>query len=205
MPWRPDYITAEELADYVRTDVESDRPELTAACSSASRAIDDATYRQFGQTASEARVFTPKWSPLRGMWVVECDDLFAAPTAIAVDTAADGTFATTVDPANVLMLPVNSAAEGRPFLRVALRRGVSVFNPLGYESVRLTAVWGWATVPATIVAATKLQASRFFARRNSPYGVAGSPDQGSEIRLLSRVDPDVRLMIRDYKRDVWLS
>lgn len=206
MPWAPDYVTPEELADYVRTDVESDRLELTSACAAASRAVDLATYRQFGQTAAEARIYTPKWSPKLGMWVVECDDCFATPTAVAIDTAGDGTFSTTIDPADVVMRPVNNAVKGRPFERMAIRRGVSVFSPLGADSVRLTNVWGWSVgVPETVHLASRLQASRFFARRNSPYGVAGSPDQGSEIRLQSRADPDVKLMLKDYRRDVWLS
>jgi hypothetical protein len=45
-----------------------------------------------------------------------------------------------------------------------------------------------------------LQASRFYARRDSPYGVAGSPDLGSEVRLLSKVDPDVAVSLADYVR-----
>lgn len=207
MPWAPEYVTPEELAEFVRTDVESDRPDLTVACAAASRAIDLATYRQFGVTAGpEARIYTPKWSTKRGMWVIECDDVFAAPTAIAVDTVGDGTFSTTIDPSATLMLPVNNVVKGRPYERVALRRGVSVFSPLGPDSVRLTAIWGWTIgVPETIFLSSRLQASRFFARRNSPYGVAGSPDQGSEIRLQAKADPDVRLSVLPFRRDVWLS
>lgn len=206
MPWAPNYIAAEDLADYVRTDVESDRPELALACAAASRAIDLATYRQFGSTASEVRTYTPKWSPKRGMWVVECDDLFAAPTAITVDTAADGTFSTTVDASAAVLLPVNNVAEGKPYERVGLRRASLTASALDPDSVRLTAPWGWtAGIPETIFLASRLQASRFFARRNSPYGIAGSPDQGSEIRLQARADPDVALSVRYYKRAVWLS
>lgn len=205
MAWAPNYIEAEDLADFVHTDVESDRVELAGACAAASRAIDLATYRQFGVTAAEPRIYTPTWSTKRGMWVVECDDLFAPPTAIAVDTAGDGTFTTTVSVSAALMLPVNNAVMDRPYERVALRSGASVLGTLGYESVRLTSVWGWSAVPETIITAAKLQASRFFARRGSPYGVAGSPDQGSEIRLQARADPDVRLSVLPYKRAVWLS
>jgi hypothetical protein len=55
-------------------------------------------------------------------------------------------------------------------------------------------------VPSAVKLATRLQASRFMARRDSPYGVAGSPDAGSEIRLLSRVDPDVAVALRGFSR-----
>jgi hypothetical protein len=64
--------------------------------------------------------------------------------------------------------------------------------------VKVTALWGWTAVPVAVKQATLLQASRFFSRRHSPYGVAGSPELGSEIRLLARVDPDVGVSLRDY-------
>jgi hypothetical protein len=66
--------------------------------------------------------------------------------------------------------------------------------------VQVTATWGWTAVPATIKKATLLQASRFYKRRDAPFGVAGSPDMGSEMRLLAKVDPDVEVMLGDYRR-----
>jgi len=60
--------------------------------------------------------------------------------------------------------------------------------------------WGWSAVPVPVKEATYLQASRFHSRRDSPYGIAGSPDQGSELRLLSRVDPDVAVSLSDFVR-----
>lgn len=204
MTWAPDYITAEELADFVRTDVEDDRLELQSAVSAASRAIDEATYRQFGSVPSEARVYTPEWSASRGMWVVECDD-FTAVTKIELDTADDGTFATEVNISSAVLLPLNALAKGRVYERVGLRRTVTALSGLGDGSVRLTAPWGWPSYPSSVITGAKLQASRFYARRNSPYGIAGSPDQGSELRLLARLDPDVYVSVRHLKRRTWLS
>jgi len=205
MVWAPDYIDADTLADYVGIDVETERVELAGACTSASRAIDTATYRQFGVTAAEPRIFTPEWNTKLGRWVIECDD-FTTLTSIAIDVADDGTYSTAVDLSSAVYLPHNAVAEGRVYERVALRRNALTASALVDGSARLTAAWGWAAgFPETIVLATKLQASRFFARRNSPYGVAGSPDQGSEVRLQARADPDVRLSVKYYKRDVWLS
>ena len=204
MPWAPDYIEPEELADFVHTDVETDRVELVSAISSASRAIDDATHRQFGSVPAEARIYTPRWSTSSGMWVIHCDD-FASITKIELDTAGDGTFATEVPVSSGVFMPHNATAIGRVYERVGLRSTVAAVTTLGKGSARLTASWGWPAYPNTIVTGTKLQASRFFARRNSPYGVAGSPDQGSEIRLLAKADPDVILAVRPFKRRVWLS
>ena len=64
----------------------------------------------------------------------------------------------------------------------------------------VTATFGWAAVPATIHNACLLQASRFFADRNMPHGIAGSPDLGNELRLLAKVHPDVEVMVTPYKR-----
>jgi hypothetical protein len=55
-----------------------------------------------------------------------------------------------------------------------------------------------AYVPAPVTAGALLQSCRIHARRQSPYGVAGSPE-GGIVRLLSRLDPDVELMLRPYR------
>lgn len=56
-----------------------------------------------------------------------------------------------------------------------------------------------STVPAGVNTATLIQAARFFKRRDSPYGVAGSPEMGSELRLQAKLDPDVYVMIKPYR------
>jgi len=48
--------------------------------------------------------------------------------------------------------------------------------------------------------ATVLQANRLLKRRHAPFGVAGSPELGSELRLLARVDPDVAVSLRGLGR-----
>lgn len=59
-----------------------------------------------------------------------------------------------------------------------------------------------AEVPDVIQMATLLQAARFFKRKGAPFGIAGSPEMGSELRLLSRLDPDVELMLFGQRR-IW--
>lgn len=57
-------------------------------------------------------------------------------------------------------------------------------------------------IPASVQLATLIQGSRLVSRRNSPYGVAGSPEMQSELRLLSELDPDVRELLRN-DRVMW--
>jgi hypothetical protein len=91
------------------------------------------------------------------------------------------------------LLPLNALADGKPYTHIALTTRVARLD--------ITAdPWGWLNIPDSVKKATKLQASRFFNRRNSPYGVAGSPDMGSELRLLAKVDPDVAVALKGFSR-----
>lgn len=53
----------------------------------------------------------------------------------------------------------------------------------------------FSPVPKPVSIATKLQASRWYKRRDAPFGVAGSPELGSELRLLPKLDPDVEVLL----------
>ena len=193
MAWAPNYLTLAALKAYLRIGDAADDADLDVAISAASRAIDDHTNRQFGLlAAAEAWSFTA-WPDLdRGRWVVDVDD-FQTVTGLVVEVPTVGvTTAFTKE-------PLNAAAKGRPWTRIVFDADASV-TPVATNlfAVTVTAKWGWTTVPVAVEQAARLQASRLFSRRQSPYGIAGSPDQGSEMRLLSRVDPDVAVSLRSY-------
>jgi len=193
MAWAPSYATVDELASYLRIDDEVDNVELGLALDAASRAVDEHTNRQFGLIDTPVeRFYTARPDYERGYWVVDVDDYqTAVGLAVEVDAAAVATFAKE---------PVNAAGEGRPWTRVAFTDG-SEFTPTGArDEVGVTARWGWTLVPNTVKQATLLQASRIFKRRDAPFGVAGFPELGNEMRLLAKVDPDVQVSLRGYRR-----
>lgn len=195
MPWAPDYITTAELKRYLRIDVADtqDDLDLADAITAASRAVDFTTERQFGQVAApEARLYTARYDCSRGLWVIKTDDLQDA-TGLTVTTTGGSI--------NLFAKqPVNAAQRGRVWTRLVVDKANTTTIKGTENEVTVTARWGWTAVPVTIKQATKLQASRIFKRRDAPFGVAGSPDAGSEIRLLDRVDPDVAVTIRPYIR-----
>jgi hypothetical protein len=213
MAWAPTYATAESLAHYMASDgfdldrIEEERVELENACESGSRAVDDTTNRQFGVVAApEAREYTLEWSDSKCMWYAEVDD-FQTTTGmvLAFDTARDGTYTTTI--ANTYAVPAlpNAVKKGLAHTRIYLRSTVPAVLDGRALGFRATIKWGWTAVPLTVVNAAHMQASRFYARRNSPYGVAGSPQDGSEIRLAAKADPDVRVSLKRYWRNRWAS
>lgn len=202
MPWAPDYVTADEVAAFVRVDDDVDDADYARDATTASRAVDHACHRQFGRTASESRLYTPEWSYTYGAWIIPTDDLVVL-TSVAVDTLGAWDYATTVTLATVRKLgekDANAEQRGRPSVALAVRNDNMPSFKYARDCVRVTGEFGWASVPVAIKEATLLQASRFAARRDSPLGVAGSPDAGSELRLLAKLDPDVVMSIKDYVR-----
>lgn len=182
MPWAPPYITPEALAAYLRIGDDVDETEMIVAIEAASRAIDDHCNRQFGQVEAEERRYRPWWDSDRCRWVVDIDDL-TDPAGLETDLAG------------WTLEPTNAASKGRAYTRLVADDGARPD-----AEVAFTQPWGWSAVPVQVEMACRLQASRFHARRDSPYGVAGSPDLGSEMRLLARLDPDVGMALRGLVR-----
>lgn len=89
--------------------------------------------------------------------------------------------------------PDNALLDGQPITGLLLVNGSwgSAAN-----RIRITAKFGWPAVPADIVEATLIQASRLFKRKDSPEGVTGSAEWG--VVRLSRRDPDVWNLIEPY-------
>lgn len=191
MAWAPDYLTTAQFKAFVRVPDDDDDVQIGWAISAASRAVDDCTGRQFGQVDdAEERVFTAAYDRRRGRWYARIDDL-GSDVGLVVEL--DGT--ETID---YVLEPRNAILKGRVFEEIVFGSGVGGCQRDGVAM--LTDQWGWPGVPVPIIEATALQASRFLARRNSPYGVTGSPDQGGELRLLSTADPDVKVAVKGYRR-----
>lgn len=199
MAWAPDYVTSAELKAYLRISDTDDDAQIALAITAASRAVDTHAGRQFGSVSpAEQRFYTSRWDRRICRWVVDVDDLMTTTNFAAITVDSEGVTVGTID--DYVLEPRNAAAKGRAWTQVLVRPN-SAYKPTGArDEVAVTALWGWTAVPAAVKQATLLQASRIFARRQSPYGIAGSPDDGSEMRLLARVDPDVAVTLNPYKR-----
>lgn len=198
----PDYTTTALLKAHLRIADTADDVALGAAVTAASRAIDYECNRQFGSTTAVARFYTYDPVLIEGRWAQPVFDISATTGLIvAVDEADDGTYATTLTSGTDFDLwPYNALADGRPWTHLVLSsKGTQTF-PWSHLGIKVTAAYGWATVPAVVAQAALIQSARFFVRRDSAYGVAGSPAQGSEVRLLARLDPDVALLLTSVRR-----
>lgn len=184
MTWKPDYLTLPQGKDwlrYTKTDRDTDIASLITAVS---RSVDGFCNRQFGNTSSTVtRTYRKQATAL----------LDGSGYLVAIDDLRDDTgLLVTAEAATVTgftLWPDNAAEEGRPY--TGLLFDARPYPPFTVASSR----WGWAGIPHGVKHATRLQLNRWFWRQESPHGVAGSPSDGSEVRLSARLDPDVRVVL----------
>lgn len=172
---------------------DDDRIEIAlAAAEEAINAYCGRTFTAAG-TATAVRLFVAS-----DQTVVDIDDCTSI-TAIETDNGANNvwiSWATTDWQAE----PVNGLVGGRSVPYNCVRAiAFKAFPDVEKACVRITATWGWADVPAPVVTATRIMASRLYKRDDSPLGIAGGPDTG--LLYLSRsIDPDVAFLLAPYRR-----
>lgn len=179
MAWAPDYVSATDVATYLGVGDTVDNALYGVWATAASRAIDQKCNRQFGKlSVAAARTYrkAPYYNPATGLWQVDIDDVQDL-TGLLVGGVAYAS-------SGAVLLPDNAPADNRPWTALGFASCPSM--PLV-----VTAIYGWTAVPTQVTAAAYLQVARWNFRRDSPAGVAGSPETGSEVRLLSKLDPDV--------------
>jgi hypothetical protein len=176
----PDYVSAADLADFVRA-LPGDA-YVASLATAASRAVDGACHRQFGQAAAlmDLEYDAGDAAQLRnGRWWLSIHDV---QDVTGLTVTVDGTLVSG-GATGYKMWPADAAYQGVPYTGIT-------FADRPYGDVVLNAKPGWSAVPAAAIVATRLQGSRWHVRRESPYGTAGTEE--STTSLTSRLDPDVR-------------
>lgn len=193
MTWAPDYASLSLVRTYLGVDDNADHIDTFIGLwiTAVSRNIDTFCGRQFGQVhAAEERYYTPVWDRRDGCWYAVIDDLQNTTGAAIVDD--DGTAVT-----GYQLLPRNAPQKGRPYERLKLETATG--------EIGFTGLWGWTAIPESVKVGLLLQAARLAARRDSPFGIAGSPSEGSELRLLAQLDPDFRTTLTPFCRKWWAT
>jgi hypothetical protein len=190
------YCTLSDVKDALAINDINDDTAIEASILAASRMIDDYTGRFFYKDGTTQAPVTRYFTPL-DWWTCATDD-FISISQIATDDNFDQVYSTVWSTSDYMVEPVNNPRRGWPYTRV-LAIGSYIFPAQLPQTLRISGVWGWSSIPYEIQMATKLQASRLFVRKQSPFGVAGSVDIGT-VRLSSRLDPDVEALVRPFKK-----
>lgn len=182
-----------------------DDATLQPALDSASLQVDQFCDRTFtADAAPVARLYVAR-DPYR----LDVDPISTTTgLVVATDENDDGTFETAWTIGTDFRIePINAAALGKPWTRL-VSLGPRLWPRIQYHpGVSVTAKYGWTggAVPAPVKQATLIQAARLWKRKDAPFGVAGSVEFGSEMRLLAKLDPDVEGLLRPYRRNWWAA
>jgi hypothetical protein len=132
---------------------------------------------------------------------VQTDDIAGTAIVLQTSSAGDGVFDTTFEPIDYQLEPLNGKVDGLdvPFTRIRAVENYLFPVEVDQALVKVTAVFGWASVPIAITQACIIQSSRIFKRLDSPLGVAGFGDMGA-VRVSRYLDPDVEQLVAPYRR-----
>ena len=196
------YTTLADVRNALQIEDSLDDNDIQAAILAASRMIDDYCQRGFYQEGTLASPVVKYYTPV-SPWYLEIDDLIQ-PTEVATRANQTGPFNTIWDLDTDLMYePINNPEIGRPVTRLlAVTR--YVFPYFFPQTVKITGVWGYSSIPYEVELACKIQASRLFIRKQSPFGIAGSVELGT-VRFNSRLDPDVEMLLKTFRRNFGLA
>jgi hypothetical protein len=161
----------------------------------ASRAVDHFTHRRFwSNSQDESRTYTPEWFDC-----FYCPDDIQSLTSLATDRDGDGVYETIWAASDYILGPANAALEGRPYTKIGAACNGAYAFPVARNALKLTGKFGWSAVPSLVKNATLLQASRWYERRNAPFGVVAITEAGA-VTLKNDLDPDVQVMLKPVAR-----
>lgn len=203
------YATLAELRDWVgitRPEDTADDVKLTLALDVATALIDNYTDRYFDE---DADVVIREYTPL-DRWTVDVPSGISTTTGLVVQTDDndDGTYETTWASTDYRLEPANASDDGRPWSRIVAVG--SRYFPTGsyrrrWPAVRITAKGGWTAVPAAVKQACLIQAAFIWGRKDSRFGVAGSPEFGNELRVETALDRTAQVLLDPYRRHWWVA
>lgn len=191
------YITNSALASYLGIDDTDDNTALTAVSTAASEWVNKYCQRQFNNTTTSSdRTYKP-----RDWYTVEVDDFHTTTgLVIATDGTGDGSYGTTWAASDYVLEPfdgIEAGTTGFPYRKIVAAESRMFPNCVRRpNTVRVTAQWGWAAVPASVILATKIVAAFLFNLKDSPLGVASFADAGL-IRV--RDVPQAAMLLQHYE------
>lgn len=192
------YVSAQELAEYLRMDLPAEDLGFDVASMSVASAtawVNEHTRRDFNLAATAtARYFDTSSD------TVLVDDIGHATITVATDTAQDGSHSTAWATSDFQVNPLDALTVNEPITSLIAVGSYSFPQPMFRRRglVEVTARWGWPAVPDAVKQATLILAAALFKRHESPTGVLGGGEFGL-VRVGTIIDPHVRMLLEPYR------
>lgn len=163
----------------------------------ASKFIDDYCKRTFTPSSSGTiRYYDGKST------VLEIDDCISV-SALATDEDGDGTYENSLtENTDYYLYPLNTYPKTR--LEINSNGDYGGFASGVKRGVKITGTWGYAASPPKVISrACLIQTCHWFKRKDSGYAtVIGEPSLG-QIEVHHGLDPDIKLLLSDYRNIRW--
>ncbi len=196
-----DYITSDELRDYIGSDTTNFQSVVSSSCTVASRMVEQATGRYFYQDS----VATARDYAACNSFQVDTDDISTTTGLIvATDDQYDRSYSTSwTITTDFIVHPVNPSASGttRPYTSLIATAASKWFPRPWYgqrEPVRVTAQWGWAAVPDDVKQATLILGAWLFKMKDAPGGTLGLDGWGPAVY---KENKNAALLLGPYMKD----
>lgn len=172
----------------------------------ASRAIDDYAGQFFYQISDGTAFFTASDYSTVNTHAIP----IVSVGSIATDSDGNGSFDTSWTSADYNLLPANNVltngSAAKPYTQIVATPSGSNAFPAGLDrGVRVTGHFGWAAVPTAVKLATIAQSAMLFEGRRAPFGVIGSTDQGTVMRMSARMHPEAVMLLEGYRTHLGLG
>ena len=202
-----DYTTIDIIKRRLNVNDTSRDTDIHLSISAASRSIDRDCGRSFDTPTSGTKIYPtnirvdnnyrPRRNTFNKINSLFIHDTTSTDDELTLEYASDarGSEGWEAWPSDLItfLTPINTRM-GWP------RTGLVVDGRWPGNFVRITAEWGWPSVPADIQNACAILATRLHRRIDSPLGVTGSDEFGT--MFVRKIDPDVAKLLQGYKRQL---
>lgn len=125
-------------------------------------------------------------------------------TSLATDGDGSGSYETSWAATDYALLPANAAkmdgTGAKPYSQIqTTASGANAFPAELTNGVRIVGSFGWPAVPTAVKLATIAQSAMLFEGRRAPFGVIGSTDQGTVMRMSARMHPEAVMLLEGYR------
>lgn len=194
------YATLAELRSFLGIDDTYDDAGLSLALTVGEQRVNDICMRTFGASAvAAAKTFAADHQRLLVL-DAGCDIQSTSGLIVRTDDDDTGTFETTWTIGTDFELRGGGTGyngqSGWPYTSL-VAVGTKTWPTMTYRrGVQITALWGWAAVPAPVRQATLLLASEAWKSKDAPFGIAGFGEYGP---LRVRDNPAVAQLLQRYR------
>lgn len=200
-----EYVDKNDVKNRIGLSGTSQDSNIDNAINAASRQIDAICGRYFYK---ETAVAVKYYTPTNDFFLFTDDISTTTGLIVQLDTTDDGTYDKTLTlDTDFALKPfnpqINRITDGTTYywpyteIEILATRSSERFDRLIQRNVKVTASFGWSSIPDAIKEACIIQATRLWKRKDTPFNVFGNEQTGQQ-ELFSKMDPDAKELIKGY-------